>query len=91
MNTAFVIALFAVIGVAVVFFLRKASLNQRMKSVEQTIQENLEESLKQAKAVLSKANAEAQDIVSRSRIALEEEIKSRRQSITDTENRVMQK
>ncbi|NBV42085.1 ribonuclease Y [bacterium] len=41
--------------------------------------------------MLAKAHADAQDILSKSRINVEEEIKSRRQAVSQIENRVMQK
>jgi ribonuclease Y len=80
-----------VAGVLAIFYIRKTALQARMQEVETTIQKTMEESSRQVKQILSKANAEAQEIISKSRHALEDEIKSRRQSITEIENRIAQK
>ncbi len=85
------LSILAVSGAFVVYILKKLSADTRIKNVEKTVQENLDHSMKQAKAVLAKATAESQDIMSKSRFAIEEEIKSRRQNVAEAENRIMQK
>ncbi len=73
------------------YFFKKLSADTRIQDVEKTVQKTLVDSTKQAQELISKAQSESQSLMSKSRHTLEEEIRTRRQSVAEVENRVLQK
>ncbi|MGE4170414.1 MAG: ribonuclease Y [Candidatus Margulisiibacteriota bacterium] len=76
---------------AAVYFTRKATVESKFKDADKRAQDVVANAQKEAQSLLAKAHVEAQDVISKSRISIEEEVKSRRQSVSQVENRVMQK
>ena len=62
-------------GVAILYFLKRMSADQKIQSTDKVIQDSLDAAKKEAQSVLSKAHAESQDILSKARISIEEGIK----------------
>jgi ribonucrease Y len=93
-NTLIIVSIICVviITILVIFYiLKRMTSDSKIRNAEIKIQSTIEESNKKAQQILANAHAEAQDILSKSRISIEEELKTRRQSITQIENRLMQK
>lgn len=86
-----ILAILAVAGSVVFYFLRKVSADNRIQDVEKRVQKTLQDSSKQVQDMLSKAQSESQSLIAKSRNSIEEEMRSRRQSVSELENRVMQK
>lgn len=93
--TAFIWALVvAALGggaLAVVYKTRKASSDQLIQAAESKARQSIEQAARETQKILAKAHADAQDIISKSRISLDDEIKSKRQGISQIENRILQK
>jgi ribonuclease Y len=86
-----ILVVIAATGLGAFYFSKKMAADTKLKDVDALIQQKLEESNRNIQSMLSKAQVDAQDIITKSRASLDEEIKSRRQSVAETENRVMQK
>ena len=78
-------------GLAVLYKTRKASADQIVQTAEAKAKQSIDQAAKDTQRILSKANSDAQEIVAKSRASLDEEVKTRRQAVSQIENRVMQK
>lgn len=78
-------------GLAVLYKTRKASADQIVQTAEAKAKQSIDQAAKDTQRILSKANSDAQEIVAKSRGSLDEEVKTRRQAVSQIENRVMQK
>lgn len=78
-------------GLAVLYKTRKASADQIVQTAEAKAKQSIDQAAKDTQRILSKANSDAQEIVAKSRGSLDEEVKTRRQAVSQVENRVMQK
>ncbi|MFC1770961.1 ribonuclease Y [Candidatus Margulisiibacteriota bacterium] len=78
-------------AVVIYFIYKRITSDTKIQNAEKKVQTTLEETATKTQDILTKAHAEAQEILSKSRLSIEEEIKTRRQSITQIENRLMQK
>ena len=86
-----IVSVLAVAGSVVFYFLRKVAADNRIQDVEKRVQKTLQDSNKQVQEMLSKAQSESQSLMAKSRNSIEEEIRTRRQTVAELENRVMQK
>jgi ribonucrease Y len=75
----------------ILFVVKRMTADSKIQNAERKVQDTIEETANKTQTILTKAHAEAQDILAKSRLNIEEEIKTRRQSITQIENRLMQK
>ena len=78
-------------GLAVLYKTRKASADQIVQTAEAKAKQSIDQAAKDTQRILSRANSDAQEIVAKSRGSLDEEVKTRRQAVSQIENRVMQK
>lgn len=78
-------------GLAVLYKTRKASADQIVQTAEAKAKQSIDQAAKDTQRILSKANSDAQEIVAKSRGSVDEEVKTRRQAVSQIENRVMQK
>jgi len=86
-----VIALLGSGALVILYKTRKASAEELIENANAKAKQSLDQASRDAQKMIAKAHADAQDIMSKSRNSLDEEIKSRRQSVSQIENRVMQK
>jgi len=89
--TVFIVVLIAAAASVAIYFIRKTAVETQKKEIDKNAQSTLDESSRQAQSVLNKAHAESQELLAKTRAVLEEEARTRRQSITELENRLMQK
>ena len=80
-----------VITGAVVIWILKRNLSDKVISTQKHIQKMVEDAGKQAADIIKNANIEAQKLLTKSRLEAEEEAKSRRQSFAQIESRLMQR
>jgi ribonuclease Y len=78
-------------GLAVLYKTRKASADDLIQAAEAKAKQSIDQAARDTQRILSKANADAQEILAKSRGSLDDEVKSRRQAVSQIENRVMQK
>ena len=72
-------------------FRSKSVASQRLVDAEKKAHDTLHDAQNEADSIIRKAHREAQRIINDGRVSVEKEVKSRRQSITDIEKRVMSK
>jgi len=80
-----------VVTIIIVLTIQKKLTNKKVVEAEEQVQRALVESNKQVQAMLQKAENEARQIITKSRITIDDEIRERRESIEQIENRMMQK
>jgi len=88
---SFALLLSVVITGAVVIWILKRNLSDKVISTQKHIQKMVEDAGKQAADIIKNANIEAQKLLTKSRLEAEEEAKSRRQSFAQIESRLMQR
>lgn len=85
------ILLVGLAAIGVLYITRKKSLVSHLQKIEEETTTRIESTQKEVQRILAKTHADAQDILSKSRLAAEDEVKAKRQSVTQIEQRVMQK
>lgn len=94
MRTIVIVAIIAIISVAALamyYIKRRIAADSRIQEAEKKADEILQRTQREADRQRNKVHIEAQKLAAKTRATVEEEIKTRRQSVTDIENRVMQK
>jgi ribonuclease Y len=86
-----IIAITSVAGALLYTIRRKAAADTSINEAEKKVEEILSRAQRDADRIRNKTQVEAQKAEAKKRAAVEEEIKARRQSITDVEKRIIQK
>lgn len=81
----------AILVVGVVTVLRKQAASQRFRDAEKQAKSVLDKARQEERDILNKAHDEANRLINRTRRDTEEEIKTRRQAVTEIENRISQR
>ena len=85
------ISIVLVAAAIIVYIVKKTLSDKKISSAESVASKKIEHANREVLSILKTANQEAQQILSKARKEGDSEIKARRQSIADIENRVIQK
>jgi len=83
--------LLAVVAGGVLYGVRRTQIGALFASTQKQVQQTLEQATKDSQKILAKAHLDSQEILSKARSGLEDEIQARRQTMSQQENRLMQK
>lgn len=86
-----IIAILLVSASVVVFIIRRSMADKKVREAEMKVQRAADQARKEAQTIINKAHDQAQEITTKARVSMEEEIKSRRQAVSEIERRVMLK
>lgn len=80
-----------VAGLVIFYKTRKTSVEELIQTAQAKAKQAIEQAARDSQKTLTKAHADAQEILAKARTGLDDEIKSRRQSVSQMENRIIQK
>ncbi len=86
-----IIAAISIAAAIILYIYKRIKADSKIQSVEKQIRQSLDQSSKEAQKIINDAYKESQKIVSKSQLDIERDIKARRDTITQIENRVMEK
>lgn len=86
-----IVTALGVSGLVIFYKTRKTSADQLIQDAQAKAKQSIDQAARDSQKTLAKAHSDAQDILAKARTGLDDEIKSRRQSVSQMENRVMQK